>query len=60
MKIHYNNLREDARKIGIAFILGGGLGYFTAEISNSEALILGILGAIIWLSALIDLGKHNV
>ena len=53
IKLDLVALKEDARKIGIALILGGGLGYFIENVESLEALLLAIIGLAIWLIALI-------
>ena len=53
IKFDLIGLKEDARKIGIALILGGGLGYFTENVEYLEAVLLAIIGLAIWLIALL-------
>ena len=53
IKLDLVALKEDARKIGIALILGGGLGYFIENVESLEALLLAIIGLAIWLIALL-------
>ncbi len=52
IKLDLVALKEDARKIGIALILGGGLGYFTENVEYLEAVLLAIIGSAVWLIAL--------
>ena len=60
MKLNYEKLREDVRKVGVAMILGGGLGFFTDKVSSFEAMFLSVFGSIVLLAALFENESSHV
>jgi lipoprotein signal peptidase len=60
MKLNYEKLREDVRKVGVAMILGGGLGFFTDKVTSFEALFLSAFGTIVLLAALFENESNHV
>lgn len=55
LSVDSKSLREDARKVGIALILSGIVGYIlnSDKISSSESVLLFIIGLILWVAAIL-------
>lgn len=61
LSVDSKSLREDARKVGIALILSGIVGYIinSDKISPSESMLLFIIGLVLWVAAILKPGNED-